>query len=132
MGNLLVLHCAESGRRALNRMSQLGFRLPEAVRTFELPCTGRVNEVMLMQTLQDGVSAVMVIGCRRDNCKQLDGNLRAQKRVARVAKLLADAGIPDKSVLMHLTAPDEGKRLYETLSQYYETINRKTLAKESR
>lgn len=116
----------------MNRISQLGFRLPEEVRTFELPCTGRVNEVMLMQTLQDGVSGVMVVGCREDNCKHLDGNLRARKRVARVAKLLADAGIRDKSVLMHLTSPDEGKRLYETLRQYYDTINQKTLAKESR
>ena len=85
-----------------------------------------------MQTLQDGVSAVMVIGCRRDNCKHLDGNRRAEKRVARVARLLSDAGIQDKSVLMHLTAPDEGKRLYETLSRYYDTINQKSLAKESR
>jgi F420-non-reducing hydrogenase iron-sulfur subunit len=106
-------------------MANLDLRLPEEVRTFELPCTGRVNEVMLMQTLQDGVAGVIVVGCHNGNCKHLDGNLRAQKRVARVEKLLNDAGIRDKLVGIHFTAPDEGKKLYETLHKYYEMTKEK-------
>jgi len=113
-------------------MAQLGLRLSEDIRTLELPCTGRVNEVLLMETLQNGVAGVMVVGCRKDNCRHLDGNLRAEKRVARVAKLLIDAGIHGKSVVMHFTSPDEGKRLYSALREYHESIDEKPKTKEPR
>ena len=117
---LLAIHCAEGGKKALNRMTQLGYRLPADVRTFELPCLGRIDDVTLMETLQDDVNSIVVIGCRKDNCRYLDGNLRAEKRVARVVKLLREAGIDGKSVEVLFTAPDEGKRLYENLKGFFD------------
>lgn len=119
MEKLLLLHCAESGKKALQRMTQLGHTLPGEVRTFELPCTGRVNDVLLMETLQDGFAGVLVIGCHKDNCKYLDGNMRAEKRVNHVKKLLADAGIDQKYVDMVFVAPDEGNRLSEIIQDFY-------------
>jgi coenzyme F420-reducing hydrogenase delta subunit len=132
LAKILVIHCTESGKAAFQRMAQLGLRLSEDIRTFELPCTGRVNEVLLMESLQNGVTGVMIVGCRKDNCRHLDGNLRAAKRVARVAKLLKDAGIRDKSVVMHFTSPDEGKRLHGALREYHESIAEKIVTKEPR
>lgn len=132
MARILVIHCSESGKRAFQRMAQLGLRLSEDIRTFELPCTGRVNEVLLMEALQNSVSGVMVVGCRKENCRHLDGNLRAEKRVVRVEKLLKDAGIRGKSVVMHFTSPDEGRRLYSALREYHESLDEKTVTKESR
>jgi coenzyme F420-reducing hydrogenase delta subunit len=119
MEKLLLLHCAESGKKALQRMTQLGHTLPGGVRTFELPCTGRVNDVLLMETLQDGFDGVLVIGCHKDNCKYLDGNLRAEKRVNHVKQILADAGIEQKSVNMVFVAPDEGKKLAQMIKDGY-------------
>jgi len=112
----LVLHCAESGKKALSRMSELGYRIPEPVRTFELPCTGRINEVLLMETLQDGFSRVLVVACHKENCKYLDGNLRAEKKVNRVRKILAGAGVADKSIEMVFISPDEGRKLYKLIT----------------
>jgi coenzyme F420-reducing hydrogenase delta subunit len=116
---LLLLHCAEGAKRALHRMTQLGHKLPRDVRTFELPCTGRVNDVLLMETLQDGFDGVLVIGCHKDNCKYLDGNMRAEKRVNHVQKILADAGIEKKYVAMVFVAPDEGARLSGIIQDFY-------------
>jgi coenzyme F420-reducing hydrogenase delta subunit len=67
MEKVLLLHCAESGKKALQRMIQLGHKLPGNIQTFELPCTGRVNDVLLMETLQDGFDGVLVIGCQYRN-----------------------------------------------------------------
>lgn len=112
---MLVLHCGQSGKKALERMAELGYRLPDEIRTLELPCTGRVNEVALLEALQDGMAGVVVVGCRKDNCKFLDGNLRAEKQVNRVKRILEEAKIQDKMVEMIFIAPDEGQKLYETL-----------------
>jgi coenzyme F420-reducing hydrogenase delta subunit len=122
MEKLLLLHCAESGKKALQRMIQLGHKLPGNIQTFELPCTGRVNDVLLMETLQDGFDGVLVIGCHKDNCKYLDGNMRAEKRVNHVQKILADAGIDKKHVDMVFVAPDEGNRLSRIIKDFYEAM----------
>jgi F420-non-reducing hydrogenase iron-sulfur subunit len=110
-GRVLLLHCAESGRSALNRMAELGLHLRPEVRTLELPCAGRVDELVLMEALEKGFATVLVIACRRENCRFLEGNLRAEKAVRRLQKYISDAGITGRSVDIVFTSPDEGRRL---------------------
>jgi coenzyme F420-reducing hydrogenase delta subunit len=109
--NILLIHCAEGAKKAIRRMTELGCRIPGNVMLFELPCTGRVNEVLLMETLEKGFSGIIVLGCHRDNCRYLTGNLRAEKRINRVRTLLKDAGIRDKWIKMIFISPDEGLKL---------------------
>ena len=71
-----------------------------------------------METLQDGFDGVLVIGCHKDNCKYLDGNMRAEKRVNHVKKILGDAGIDQKYVDMVFVAPDEGSRLSRIIADF--------------
>ena len=113
--SILIVHCAEGARKALARMTEEGYKLPPQFKTFELPCTGGVNEVLLMQSLSNGVGGVVVLGCRRENCKHLDGNLKAERKVARVKQLLSEVGAEERFVEMVFVAPDEGKRLHNTL-----------------
>lgn len=109
---VVVLHCAEGARKALDAMARAGLRLPEGVRTFEMECSGRVNDVLLMETLENGVRGVIVVGCRKENCRYLDGNQRAGMRIDRVKRMLEDIGVRDKFVEMVYIAPDEGRRLH--------------------
>ena len=113
--SILIMHCKEGARRALARMTEEGYKLPPRFKTFELPCTGSVNEVLLMENLQNGASGVIVLGCRKENCKHMDGNLKAERKVARIKKMLAEAGFEGRFVEMVFAAPDEGKRLHDTL-----------------
>jgi F420-non-reducing hydrogenase iron-sulfur subunit len=119
-GRVLLLACAEGGRKALARMAELGYTLRSEVRVFELPCAGRVNEVMLMEALEKGFTAVLVVACRRDNCRYLEGNLRAEKAVRRLRKLLEEAGISNRFLDIVFTAPDEGRRLAEIIREFSE------------
>jgi coenzyme F420-reducing hydrogenase delta subunit len=113
--SILIMHCKEGAKRALARMTEEGYKLPARFKTFELPCTGSVNEVLLMENLQNGASGVIVLGCRRENCKHMDGNLKAERKVARIKKMLSEAGVEGRFVEMVFAAPDEGKRLHDTL-----------------
>lgn len=123
--SILIIHCAEGAKKALARMSEEGYKLPPQFKTFELPCTGSVNEVLLMENLQNGSTGVVVLGCRKENCKHMDGNLKAERKVARVKKLLSEAGVEGKFVEMVFTAPDEGKRLHNTLLGYSQAADAK-------
>lgn len=125
-GRVLLLHCAESGRRALNRMAELGFPLHPEVRALELPCAGRIDELLLMEALEKGFAAVLVIACRQANCRFLEGNLRAEKAVRRLSTLLSDAGITNRFLDIVFTAPDEGRRLARIIRELSEKAEGET------
>ena len=126
----LVIHCSQAGRKALSGMARAGLRLPDEIRTMELSCAGGINEVLLMETLEDGIDGVALLGCRKDNCKNINGNLRAEKRVKRVVELLNSAGIKNKAIEMIFTAPDEGRRLHKRLISFFASLDTFKRAKE--
>lgn len=117
-GKILLIHCAEGAKKALKRMTELGCRIPDNVVPYELPCTGRVNEVLLMETLEKDVSKIIVVGCHRDNCRYLTGNLRAEKRIHRINTLLKDAGIENREITMIFISPDEGRKLSQEIDAF--------------
>jgi coenzyme F420-reducing hydrogenase delta subunit len=116
--SILLIHCAEGAKKALKRMTELGKRLPGNVVLFELPCTGQVNEVLLTETLEKGFKKIIVLGCHRDNCRYLTGNIRAEKRIHRINSMLENAGIRDRQIAMMFIAPDEGLKLSEEIEAF--------------
>ncbi len=73
----------------------------------EVPCSGRIDEVMLMRALRTGSRAVMVIGCLEGNCKNRTGNYHAQRRVDEARSLLAQLGMDPRRVRMYNVASNQ-------------------------
>jgi F420-non-reducing hydrogenase iron-sulfur subunit len=63
------------------------------VKSINLPCSGMTSDIVLLKALENGADAVIVLACPENTCHYLEGNLRAKKRVARVKKLLDEAGL---------------------------------------
>jgi coenzyme F420-reducing hydrogenase delta subunit len=119
---LLLLYCAQGAKKAIINMSEQGKTLNNDIYLYELPCTGRVNELLLTNILENGFDGVLVIACHRENCRFLDGNLYAEKRVQRLEKLFAQAGIKHKNVGIIFTAPDQSHKLHDQIIKFYKTI----------
>ncbi|MBN1699287.1 MAG: hydrogenase iron-sulfur subunit [Spirochaetales bacterium] len=120
---VLLLYCAFGAKKALMRMSDLGLRIPANVRLFELPCSGRADEVLIMNALEKGYRGVLVVGCQKENCRYIAGNLRAEKRVERIRALIKQAGIREKRIGMVFTAPDEARTLSKKIHDFMDRIN---------
>lgn len=58
-----------------------------------MPCTGKIEPDHLLKILAEGVDGIQVVGCPRQQCHRLDGNLRAEKRIERVRRLLHQIGM---------------------------------------
>lgn len=56
--------------------------------TISLPCSGKVNLLYLLKALETGSDAVILAGCKLGECKYIQGNLRAQKRIEAINDLL--------------------------------------------
>jgi coenzyme F420-reducing hydrogenase delta subunit len=57
-----------------------------------LPCSGRVNLLYLLKAIETGSDGVILLTCTIGECKFLQGNLRAQKRIEAIDDLLDEAG----------------------------------------
>jgi coenzyme F420-reducing hydrogenase delta subunit len=60
--------------------------------TVSLPCSGRINLLYLLKAIETGSDGAILLTCKIGECKYLQGNLRAQKRVEAVDDLLDEAG----------------------------------------
>lgn len=86
---------------------------PANVRIVRLPCTGKVDTILLMKAFEQGADGVFVAGCLEGECHFLEGNLRAKKRVAYVKRLLQEVNIePERLEMFNLSSAD-GPRFAE-------------------
>ncbi len=94
------------------------------IRIIRLPCTGKVDAIVLMKAFEDGADGVFVAGCLEGQCHYLHGNLRAKKKVAYVKKLLAEVQIePDRIDMFNLSSA-MGNRFAEIVEEMTERIKK--------
>ena len=86
---------------------------PDSIRIIQLPCTGKVDVIHLMEAFQKGADGVYVVGCLEGECHFLTGNLRARKRVEYTKKLLDEIGVGGERLEMYNIAASDGPRFAE-------------------
>ena len=106
-----------------------------------MPCTGRVEESLLLKAFENGADGVMVMGCLEGNCHYVNGNFRAKARVARVQSILERINMgPGRIRMFNLSAGDGAKFaafVNEFVSQVFElgpspiNVMRKQLPQQS-
>jgi F420-non-reducing hydrogenase iron-sulfur subunit len=58
-----------------------------------IPCSGKLDILYLTKAFDTGADGVVVMVCPEGECRYLEGNLRARKRVEAVEKLLEETGL---------------------------------------
>ncbi len=94
------------------------------VRIIRLPCTGKVDAIVLLKAFEDGVDGVFVAGCLEGQCHFLKGNLRAKKKVAYIKRLLAEVKIEPERVEMFNLSSAMGGRFAEIVEEMTEKIKK--------
>ena len=93
-----------------------------SVRIIRLPCTGKVDAILLMKAFEEGADGVFIAGCLEGECHYLEGNLRAKKRVAYVKRLLEEVGTnPERIEMFNLSSAD-GPRFAEIVEEMTKRI----------
>jgi F420-non-reducing hydrogenase iron-sulfur subunit len=89
--------------------------VPPGVQVIELPCSGRVDEVMILKALRQGAWAAMVVACLDGNCKNRTGNYEARKRVDEARSLLSELGLRPERAKMFSVASNQHAWLMEAM-----------------
>ncbi|HWI54110.1 MAG TPA: hydrogenase iron-sulfur subunit [Desulfobacteria bacterium] len=118
---IVIFACENSGWLALKYASELGLRLPEKVELIKLPCSGKVDVLYLLKALEK-VDGTIVLACQKENCKFLNGNVRAEQRVNRAGNLLKELGLEEERVTIAYLAANMGHKFADTIQNFYDEI----------
>jgi len=81
---------------------------PANIKIIRVPCTGKVDVMYLLRSIQKGADGVYVVGCLEGTCHYKEGNLRARERVDYVRMLLEEIGLEADRVRMYNLSSGEG------------------------
>ena len=90
---------------------------PPSVRIIEVPCTGKVDIIHLLQAFEYGADGVIVVGCMEGDCHYQRGNLYAKTRVKRVKEILDKVGLNGERVAMYNLSSGMGGRFAEIVKE---------------
>jgi len=98
--HIVAFCCHFCAYAAADLAGALRVQSPPSVRVVKLPCTGKVDVLLLLGALEHGADGVMVAGCLEGDCHYQRGNLHARQRVERVQVLIEQIGLEPERVRM--------------------------------
>ena len=119
---IYLFHCSncldtEALRRSFGKREK-----DNKLKTISLPCSGKLELIYLLKAFESGADGVVLITCKKGECRYLEGNLRAQKRTGSVRALLEEIGL-DKWRMKLIQQEDGGvQSVIDELDRFIEKI----------
>ena len=78
------------------------------LKSIKLPCSGMVKDVFLLRAFEAGADAVIVLVCPEDQCRHVEGSIRAKKRIEWTQDLLDKIGLDGRRLaIFNMSSGDE-------------------------
>ncbi len=83
---------------------------PCDVRIIRVPCSGRVDPLMILRAFREGADAVLVSGCHPGDCHYIEGNYYARRKFIALKELLDHVGIDPRRLRFSWVSASEGRK----------------------
>ena len=98
------------------------FQYPANIRVVRIPCTGRLDPILILRALREGADGVLVAGCHPGECNYTTGNLYARRRLMLFKRMLAFIGIEDDRVHYAWISSAEGGKFASVAREVIEKV----------
>jgi F420-non-reducing hydrogenase iron-sulfur subunit len=90
---------------------------PASIRVIRVPCSGRIDPLFILASLQKGADGVLVSGCHPGECHYLTGNYSARRKFALLKNLLEHMGLDEGRVQFSWVSASEGLRFAKVVEE---------------
>jgi len=97
------------------------FQYPPNLQIIRVMCSGRIDPIFIIKTLETGFDGVAVMGCHLGDCHYLDGNYEAEIKIKTLKKLLSILDL-DERVMLEWISAAEGLRFSIVIKEFTEKI----------
>jgi F420-non-reducing hydrogenase iron-sulfur subunit len=94
----------------------------DTVKTIGLPCSGKVDVPYLVKALETGADGVVIVACKKKECRHFEGSLRAHKRAQAVESLLEEIGFGAGRMAVIECAPGGAQQACDGIKQFIEQV----------
>lgn len=91
---------------------------PPNVRIIRVPCSGRVDPLLVIKAFERGFDGVLVSGCHPGDCHYTQGNYYARRRLAILRDLLELIGIERDRFRLEWVSAAEGQRFAQIVADF--------------
>jgi F420-non-reducing hydrogenase iron-sulfur subunit len=91
-------------------------KYPANIRIIKIPCSGRIDPLLIIRALRNGFDGVLVSGCHPGDCHYQTGNYRARRRIAVTKKFLEYVGIEPERLQASWVSASEGGKFAEVVA----------------
>jgi len=99
-------------------------RYAQNVRIIRFPCTGRIDFLLLQQTLAKGADGIIVSGCHPNDCHYTSGNFHARRRWMVFRQMLENLGVEADRVIFSWVSAAEGAKWADLVNETVESIRK--------
>jgi len=92
------------------------------VRFVEVPCTGRIDPLFLLNAIQEGVDGIMIAGCVPEKCHFKSGNLAARRHLDAFSRFLCYLGLEPERIRMVWLEPTDRGRLTSIVGEFIRVL----------
>jgi coenzyme F420-reducing hydrogenase delta subunit len=94
----------------------------DTLKTIGLPCSGKVDVPYLVKALETGMDGVVIVACKKKECRHFEGSLRAHKRAQAVESLLEEIGFGAGRMAVIECAPGGAQQACNEIKQFIEQV----------
>jgi F420-non-reducing hydrogenase iron-sulfur subunit len=97
---------------------------PPNIRIIRVPCSGRIDPLLVVKSFQQGADGVLIAGCHPGDCHYSEGNYYARRRLALLHTFLEYIGIEKERFQIQWVSASEGKRWANVVTSFTEDLSR--------
>ncbi|MDH5482474.1 MAG: hydrogenase iron-sulfur subunit [Candidatus Bathyarchaeota archaeon] len=107
---------------------QTEMRIPSNTSIARVNCIGRIDPVLILEMLEKGADAVMLVGCKPPDCHYIEGNSQAEITVKVLKKLMCLAGLEPERLKLLWYSPIDKKSFSSYTKEYTEEMRKLVLS----
>jgi F420-non-reducing hydrogenase iron-sulfur subunit len=91
-------------------------QLPKHIKLIQVPCTGRISPLFVLNAVQGGADGILVSGCVPEKCHFKEGNLGARRQLDEFGRFLSYLGMEAERLRFAWIDLDERGRIQQELA----------------
>lgn len=95
---------------------------PPEIRIIRVPCSGRVDPLLVIKSFEHGADGVLIAGCHPGDCHYTEGNFYSRRRYALLKPFLEFVGIEKERLKLEWVSASEGRRFSELITSFTEEL----------
>lgn len=106
---IVAFACQYCAYAAMDLAGTLHHPYPTGLRVVRLPCSGKLDAILVLKAFEEGADGVCLVACTEANCHHIDGSKRARQRITFVQGLLKEIGLePERLAVLTATSAMDG------------------------